>query len=90
MNEGVGGKFRYAVNDVVTTIEAVTIYNSRGKADGKALPGWKWRIVEIGRREKGIGVVVVYKVVAHTAPDSYHQTLTDKQIAGKVGVNREG
>jgi hypothetical protein len=77
----VGGKVDYnnlRVGDVVTTHEAMTIYRNN-KADGKALPGWEWRIVGVDRHP--ISKAATYEVTSHTAPGMYHRLLKPRHIA---------
>lgn len=79
-------KSYYKSMDVVETVDAVKTVNARGRDEGKALPGWKWRIVGIRVQwTKGGAKFVVYECVSHDEPLAYRTTLRAGQIAKRVG-----
>jgi hypothetical protein len=78
---------RFKVGDVVVTVATVATYSlTTGKREGGALPGWKWRVVEVVHE---VGRGVRYLCVSHDEPRSYRSMLRDKQIHGKVGAHVE-
>lgn len=77
---------RFKVNDIVITHEPVAALRGT-RRDGAADPGWKWRVVGVDVDMSRAWPIVVYRVVDDSSGGYYHQNLTEKQIAKKVGVH---
>ena len=77
---------RFKVGDIVITHDPVSVLRG-GRRDGMADSGWKWRIVAIDVDVTRARPVVVYAVVDDSSGGYYHQSLTEKQIARKVGTH---
>lgn len=78
-------KALYKVGDIVVTTDTVKVFDNRNRPDGGALPGWRWRIVEVYTEQSGRSLLLRYKAVAAIAPEAYYGIIRPNQISRKVG-----
>lgn len=80
------GTALYKVGDVIVTKKKVKSYDSRGKQDGYALPGWKWRIIKVAVvYTTAAAMQLEYTCVSHDEPQAYSTWLKEMSIDKVIG-----